>query len=222
MDFSVILTKSNLLLLLSGLGYTILFSVVSFALSIIIGVIVAFGQMSKIKVIHGLSVFYLSWFRGTPLLVQLFLMYYGLPLLLGITTVPWVSGILSLGLYSGSYSSQIIRGAIQSIGKGQMEAGRSLGFSYAQTMKKIILPQAALRTFAPLTNEFISVTKNSALLSTITVVELFREANLIMSSTYRTLETLIVASILYYIFNNLIGFVGSWFEKHFRTGEELR
>lgn len=222
MDFSVVLQKDNLILLLTGLQNTVLFSIVSFLLSIFIGIIIAFAQISKTKLIRGFAVLYLSWFRGTPLLVQLFLMFYGLPLLFGIDTVSWISGILSLGLYSGSYSSQIIRGAIQSIDRGQMEAGRSLGFSYAQTMRKIILPQAAIRTFAPLTNEFISVTKNSALLSTITVVELFRQANLIMSSNYRIMETLIVASLLYYIFNNTIGLFGGWFERRFKTGEELR
>jgi polar amino acid transport system permease protein len=126
-----------------------------------------------------------------------------------------------MGLYSGSYSSQIIRSAIQSINKGQMEAGRSLGLNYTKTMQYIVFPQAIRRTFAPLTNEFISITKNSSLLSTITVVELFRQTNLIMSSTYKTLETLLVAAILYYIFNNIIGLFGSMLEKKFHIDGEI-
>jgi polar amino acid transport system permease protein len=221
MDFSDVLTKNNILLLLSGLEFTVIYSVISFGLSLIFGTILAFCQLSKNKIIHSFSIIYLSWFRGTPLLVQLFLMYYGLPLLLNMNTIAWISGILSLGLYSGSYSSQIIRGAIQSIEKGQLEAGRSLGLSYFLTMKLVVLPQAIRRTFAPMTNEFISVVKNSSLLSTITVVELFREANLIMSSNYRTLETLIVAAILYYIFNNLIGILGSLLERKLRLKGEI-
>ena len=124
-------------------------------------------------------------------------------------------------MYSGSYASQIIRGAIQSIDRGQMEAGRSLGFSYAQTMWKIIIPQAVFRMLAPLTNEFISLTKNSSLLSTITVVELFREANILIADTYRTMEFLLAIAVLYYAFNNAIGYLGIVLEKRFRTGGEL-
>jgi polar amino acid transport system permease protein len=103
-----------------------------------------------------------------------------------------------------------------------MEAGRSLGYSYVQTMAKIIVPQAVIRMLAPMTNEFISLTKNSSLLSTITVVELFREANILIADTYRTLEFLIAVGLLYYVLNNLIGALGIHLEKRFRTGAELQ
>ena len=139
----------------------------------------------------------------------------------GVDTVAWFSGVVALGMYSGSYSSQIIRGAVQSIDRGQMEAGRSLGYSYFQTMAKIIVPQAIFRMLAPLTNEFISLTKNSSLLSTITVVELFRQANILIADTYRTLEFLLAVSVMYYVLNNLIGILGIHLEKQFRTGGEL-
>ena len=222
LDFSVVFLAQNIHFLLYGLFSTIFFSVAGFMLSIVIGTIIAFGQLSSVRIYRSFSLAYLSWFRATPLLVQLFLLYYGLPLLLNIDTVAWISGVIALGMYSGSYASQIIRGAIQSIDKGQMEAGRSLGFSHTQTMRKIIIPQAFFRMLAPMTNEFISLTKNSSLLSTITVVELFRQANILIADTYRTMEFLLAISVLYYIFNNLIGCLGMALEKRFRTGGELQ
>ncbi|MFY0546200.1 amino acid ABC transporter permease [Brevibacillus sp. H7] len=222
LDFSVLAEWENMSLLLQALVYTVLYTCAGFLLSIVIGMLIAFGQMSKVKPIRYVSLAYLSWFRGTPLLVQLFLLYYGLPLIFGIDTVAWLSGVLALGMYSGSYTSQVIRGAIQSIDKGQMEAGRSLGFSYAQTMRKIIIPQAVVRMLAPMTNEFISLTKNSSLLSTITVVELFRQANIMIADTYKTMEFLIAVAILYYLLNNLIGYLGLLLEKRLGMGDDLR
>ena len=221
-DFSVVFLGKNIHFLLYGLMSTVFFSVAGFILSIMIGAVIAFGQISSIKPYRYFALAYLSWFRATPLMVQLFLLYYGLPILFHIDTVAWISGVIALGMYSGSYSSQIIRGAIQSIDKGQMEAGRSLGFSYAQTMIKIIIPQAFFRMLAPLTNEFISLTKNSSLLSTITVVELFRQANILIADTYRTMEFLLAIAVLYYLLNNLIGYFGIKLEKDFCTGGELK
>lgn len=218
LDFSIIFEWETFALLLSGLKYTILYTLAGFVLSVIIGIIIAFGQMSKMKVVKLLATFYLSWFRGTPLLVQLFLLYYGLPLLFGIETSAWVVGIIGLGMYSGSYVSQVIRGAIQSIEIGQMEAGRSLGFSHFQTMGKIILPQATVRMLAPMTNELISLTKNSSLLSSITVVELFRQSNLLIADTYRTMEILIVVAVMYYVVNNLLGYLGLYLERRTSVG----
>ncbi|WP_028987056.1 amino acid ABC transporter permease [Thermicanus aegyptius] len=222
LDFSVLGHWDNIRLLLHALWLTVIYTLAGFVLSIFIGTLISFGQMSKLKVLQFLSLTYLSWFRGTPLLVQLFLLYYGLPIVFGIDTVPWVSGIIALGMYSGSYASQIIRGAIQSIDRGQMEAGRTLGFSHAQTMRKIIIPQAIVRMLAPMTNELISLTKNSSLLSTITVVELFRQTNLLIADTYKTMEFLIATAVLYYLVNNLVGFIGLVLERRLSTGDDLR
>ncbi|WP_261304441.1 amino acid ABC transporter permease [Paenibacillus andongensis] len=222
LDFSILAEWQNIRLLLKSLWYTVAYTLAGFTLSIVVGTIISFGQMAKNRPIRYLSLAYLSWFRGTPLLVQLFLLYYGLPILFGIDTVPWVSGIIALAMYGGAYSSQIIRSTIQSIDRGQMEAGRSIGFSYAQTMRKIIIPQAVIRMLAPMTNELISLTKNSSLLSTITVVELFRQANILIADTYKTLEFLIAVAILYYVVNNIIGFIGMKLEKRLSTGDDMR
>ena len=102
-----------------------------------------------------------------------------------------------------------------------MEAGRSLGYSYWSAMFKIVVPQALRRMIAPMTNEFISLTKNSSLLSTITVVELFRQANTIIASNFRTIEVYLAVAVLYYLLNNMIGILGLFLEKKLKTGEEL-
>ncbi|WP_303052001.1 amino acid ABC transporter permease [uncultured Dialister sp.] len=222
MDFSWIFEGNTLDLLLMALGRTIFYTLTGFVISSIIGLLVALGQISRSSITTWLAEAYISWFRSTPLLVQLVLVYYGLPVLLGINTIAWVCGIIALGMYSGAYMSQIIRGAIISIDKGQMEAGRSLGYSYWAVMRKIIVPQAIRRMIAPATNEFISLTKNSSLLSTITVIELFREANTIIATNFRTIEVYLVVAILYYLTNNIIGMAGALLEKRLKTGDELK
>ena len=221
MDFLVVFRNGNFSFLMTGLCATVFYTLTGFVLSMLIGLIVAFGQLSKKKVCRAVAEIYLSWFRSTPLLVQLVLIYYGLPILFGIDTEPWVCGIVALGMYSGAYVSQVIRGAIVSIDKGQMEAGRSLGYSQGQTMRKIILPQAFRRMLAPLTNELISLTKNSSLLSCITVAELFRQANTLIAKNFKTMEVYLFVAILYYILNNVFGIIGKMLEKKLRTGEEL-
>lgn len=222
MDFSWVFEGNTLDLLLMALGRTIFYTLTGFVISSIIGLLVALGQISRSSITTWLAEAYISWFRSTPLLVQLVLVYYGLPVLLGINTIAWVCGIIALGMYSGAYMSQIIRGAIISIDKGQMEAGRSLGYSYWAVMRKIIVPQAIRRMIAPATNEFISLTKNSSLLSTITVIELFREANTIIATNFRTIEVYLVVAILYYLTNNIIGMAGVLLEKRLKTGDELK
>lgn len=221
LDIGTLTSGPIWLMLLGGLKFTVLYTVAGFAIALVVGFIIAQCQISSNRLLNRLAWLYLLWFRSTPLLIQLVLMFYGLPMLFGIETEAWVVGVISMGLYSGSYVSQVIRGAIVSIDKGQMEAGRSLGYTYLQVMVKIILPQAVRRAVAPLTNEFISLTKNSSLLSVITVVELFREADVIISTNYRTMEVYLMAALLYFILNNAIGGLGILLEKATKTGEEL-
>ncbi|MFT8356610.1 MAG: amino acid ABC transporter permease [Bifidobacterium aquikefiri] len=221
LDFNALFNGTTWFMLLGGLKYTILYTLAGFVISLLIGFVIAQCQLSKNLILNKLAWLYLLWFRSTPLLIQLVLMFYGLPILFNIETDAWVVGVISMGLYSGSYVSQIMRGAIISIDRGQMEAGRSLGYSNLQVMLKIILPQAVRRAIAPLTNEFISLTKNSSLLSVITVVELFREADVVISTNYKTLEVYLIAAVMYFVLNNLIGWLGIRLEKLTKTGEEL-
>jgi polar amino acid transport system permease protein len=221
LNFGTFVSGPIWMMLLDGLKFTVLYTVSGFIIALGVGFVIAQCQISANAMLNKLAWLYLLWFRSTPLLIQLVLMFYGLPILFGIETKAWVVGVISMGLYSGSYVSQVIRGAIVSIDKGQMEAGRSLGYTRLQVMIKIILPQAVRRALAPLTNEFISLTKNSSLLSVITVVELFRQADVIISTNYRTLEVYLMAALLYFVLNNAIGVLGNMLEKATKTGGEL-
>ncbi|MHB1404352.1 MAG: amino acid ABC transporter permease [Desulfitobacteriaceae bacterium] len=204
LNFLVLFEGNNMSFLVRGLWVTISMTFLALILSSAIGLIIGLGRMSKNKVVSGVCSAYLAWFRGTPLLVQLMILYYGLAIGMQIDLSASMAGVLGLGMYSGSYVSEIVRGAIQSIDRGQMEAGRSLGMSHWQTMFKVILPQAVRRMLPPLGNEFIALTKNSSLLSVITVSELMREANLIVSSNFRYFEIYIGVAVMYFIVNSSI------------------
>lgn len=201
LDFMVIFEDNNLYALLEGLWVTVSMTFMALILSAVLGLIIGLGRMSKQKWISILCSWYLAWFRGTPLLVQLMILYYGLAIGLQVDLSASVAGVLGLGMYSAAYVSEIVRGAIQSIDKGQMEAGRSLGMSHFHTMVKVILPQAVRRMLPPLCNEFIALTKNSSLLSVITVSELMRAGNLIVSNNFRYFEIYIGIAVLYFLVN---------------------
>lgn len=218
MDFSVLFENQNFNSLLKGLQVTILMTLAALVLSCVLGLLIAFGRMSKSKIISITCSVYLAWFRGTPLLVQLMILYYGLSIGLGLDLTATVAGILGLGMYSGAYVSEIARGAIQSIDGGQIEAGRSLGMSHWQTMKKVVLPQAVRRMLPPLGNEFIALTKNSSLLSVITVHELMRAGNLIVSYNFKYFEIYIGIAIMYFIVNFSISKIINYFERRMSVG----
>ncbi|WP_026574210.1 amino acid ABC transporter permease [Bacillus sp. UNC438CL73TsuS30] len=218
MDFNVLFENGNFSFLLKGLSITLTMTFFALILSSIIGLLIGIGGLSKNKTISFLCSAYLAWFRGTPLLVQLMILYYGLSIGLGLDLTATVAGILGMGMYSGAYVSEIVRGSIQSIEKGQMEAGRSLGLSHWQTMRKIILPQALRRMLPPLANEFIALTKNSSLLSVITVPELMRAGNTLVSSNFKYFEVYIAIAVLYFVVNFMISKIISYFEKRLHAG----
>ncbi|MET3287579.1 amino acid ABC transporter permease [Brevibacillus fluminis] len=201
LDFSVIFEDNNLIALLQGLWVTVSMTFMALVLSAGLGLLIGLGRMSNKKWLSMLCSWYLAWFRGTPLLVQLMILYYGLAIGMQIDLSAATAGVLGLGMYSAAYVSEIVRGAIQSIDRGQMEAGRSLGMSHWQTMQKVILPQAVRRMLPPLCNEFIALTKNSSLLSVITVSEVMRAGNLIVSNNFRYFEIYIAIAILYFVVN---------------------
>ncbi|MFM1651319.1 amino acid ABC transporter permease [Brevibacillus sp. B_LB10_24] len=218
LEFSVLFQDGNLAFLLKGLWMTISMTFFALILSVIIGLIIGIGGLSKNKFISSLCSIYLAWFRGTPLLVQLMILYYGLAIGMQIDLSATVAGVLGMGMYSGAYVSEIVRGSIQSIDKGQMEAGRSLGMSHWQTMRKVILPQALRRMLPPLANEFIALTKNSSLLSVITVPELMRAGNSIVSNNFRYFEIYIAVAVLYFIVNYAISKFIGYFERRLHVG----
>lgn len=197
LNFSPVLT--DLQRLMDGAGVTIEITLSALVLSIAFGLLVGIARLDPQKrVRYGAATAYLSLFRGTPLLVQLFIWFYGLPHF-GILLPAFFCGMVGLGMYSAAYVSEIVRGAIQSVDKGQMEAARSVGMSYRQAMFKIILPQAFIRMIPPLGNEAISLIKNSALVSLLTIHDLMHEGQKIISVTYRSLEVYLVIALIYWL-----------------------
>lgn len=197
LNFSPVLTDVQRLI--DGAGVTIEITLSALVLSIAFGLLVGIARLDPQKrVRYGAATAYLSLFRGTPLLVQLFIWFYGLPHF-GILLPAFFCGMVGLGMYSAAYVSEIVRGAIQSVDKGQMEAARSLGMSYRQAMFKIILPQAFIRMIPPLGNEAISLIKNSALVSLLTIHDLMHEGQKIISVTYRSLEVYLVIALIYWV-----------------------
>ncbi|MCC5802919.1 cysteine ABC transporter permease [Bacillus sp. DSM 27956] len=191
--------QSSLLPMLEGaLYYSIPLTLISFALGMILAVLTALARLSNISILRGIARFYVSAIRGTPLLVQLFIIFYGLPTL-GIKFDPFPSAIIAFTLNKGAYSSEIVRAAIQSIPKGQWEAGYSIGMTYSQALKRIILPQATRVSIPPLSNSFISLVKDTSLASLILVTEMFRKAQEIAATNYEFLLMYMEAALLYWI-----------------------
>jgi polar amino acid transport system permease protein len=182
-----------------GAATTVEVTACSLVFGCVLGLLVGMGRLSpQRRVIYGICTAYLVFIRGTPLLVQLFILFFGLPQF-GITLPAFACGVLGLGVYSGAYVSEIVRGSIQSVDRGQMEAARSLGMPYRMAMRKVILPQAFVRMIPPLGNEFIALIKNSALVSLLTINDLMHEGEKIISVSYRSLEVYIAIAFIYLI-----------------------
>jgi polar amino acid transport system permease protein len=189
--------------LLSGALVTVEITAVALVLGCIMGLLVGIGRLNPARrVVYALCTSYVAAIRGTPLLVQLFILFFGLPQF-GVMLPAFVCGVIGLGIYSGAYVSEIVRGAIQSIDRGQMEAARSVGMSYGTAMRNIILPQALVRMIPPLGNEFIALIKNSALVSLLTIHELMHEGQKIISVSYRSLEVYLVIAVMYFVLTGL-------------------
>lgn len=193
------IAQSSFLPLVKGaLTFTLLLSVVSFALGLILAVLTALARLSHSRILHGIARFYVSIIRGTPLLVQLFIIFYGLPSI-GIIIDPFPAAVIGFSLSVGAYGSEIVRAAILSIPKGQWEAAFSIGMSYTQALRRIILPQAARVSVPPLSNSFISLVKDTSLAATILVSEMFRKAQEIAAATYEPLLIYSEAALIYWV-----------------------
>lgn len=169
------------------------------------GLLVALGRISTFRPLSRLCWLYIWLFRGTPLLLQLFFIYYGLPAL-GITFSPLAAAVLGLGLNYSAYLGEIIRGAIESVDRGQMEAAKAIGMTYSQAMRRVIIPQTYKRLMPPVGNEFIALIKDTALVSTIAMVELMRSADQLFN-TYFNVTALILAALLYLLLTTIFTFV---------------
>ncbi|MPY11954.1 amino acid ABC transporter permease [Arthrobacter bussei] len=186
-------------MLSGGLTGTIPLSLASFVLGLALALVVALMRISGQPVLSAIARFYVSVIRGTPLLVQLFVIFYGLPSI-GLTINPWPSAIIAFSLNVAGYAAEIVRAAILSVPKGQWEAGHTIGMSRSLTLRRIILPQAARVSVPPLSNTFISLVKDTSLASLILVTELFREAQQIASFSQEFLLLYMEAAAIYWVF----------------------
>ena len=211
MDFELI--EKALPILLLGAGVTIEITAVSVFIGFCIGLFVGIARICKVKVLRILAAIYADCIRGTPLLVQIFLIYFALPIVTGPRVEPFVAAVAACGINSGAYVSEIFRAGIQAIDVGQMEAGRSLGLSWWQTMYYIILPQAVRNILPPLGNEFIAMLKDSSLVSVIGFEELTRRGQLIIAQTYGSFEIWSTVAVLYLIMTLAISRVVAMLEK---------
>lgn len=174
--------------LMQGLEITMFVTVMSLAFSLILGLFVGMMRLSKNWFLYGVSTAYVAILRNTPVLVQLIWVYYCLPLILGLNIEAMTSCIVALSLHGGAYVGEIVRGGIQSIDVGQQEAAKSIGLTYPQRMRKVILPQAFRQMIPPLANEGVTLLKYSSLVSTLGVADLTYSAQLVATQTFRPLE----------------------------------
>lgn len=198
--------------LLEGTYYTMLITIVSMIFGLLIGFFICMLRLSEKKLLVILAKFYVSVIRGTPLLVQIFIIYYGLPDF-GITLKPLTAAFISLSINIGAFLSETIRGAIISIPKGQMEAAVSVGMTYWQAMKRIILPQALRVAIPPMGNTFIGMLKETSLVSVITVTELLRASQLLISKYLVVMPFYLAIALIYWIMSTLFSIILATIEK---------
>lgn len=201
--------------LMKGLGLTLFATVLSLIFALILGVIFAFFKISKNIVLRGIATTYVAIFRGTPLLVQAFFFYFGLPQMTGIPIDVLTAGVLTLSLNAGAYMTEIIRGGIQSVDPGQLEASRSLGLSYATSMRRVVIPQAVKIMTPTFINQFVITLKDTSLLAVIGFAELTYQGQQIYASNFRTGETLLIVAALYFIVIMLLTQLSNLLDRKF-------
>ena len=195
-----------------GIKVTIPLTIFSFILALIIAVVVAMIQYANIKVLKQICRVYIWIIRGTPLLVQLYLVFYGLPRI-GVMLPAYPTAVLVFGINEGAYMAESMRGALESVPKGQLEAGHCVGMSYLQIMWHIVLPQAFRIAFPSLSNSLISMLKGTSLASTITVTEMFRQAQIINGRVYEALGLYSEVALIYLMFCSILTLLQRFIEK---------
>ncbi len=203
-----ILVDSFPKILIPGLSVTIPLTAISFTFAMIIAVAAAMAQFARVPVVTQLCRFYIWIFRGTPLLVQLFVVFYGLPKV-GVRIEPFPAAVIVFSLNEGAYCAETVRAALEAVPAGQLEAGLCAGLSYLQTMRRIVLPQAMRTAFPPLSNSLIAMVKDTSLAANITVVEMFRAAEQINARVYEPLALYIEVGMIYLLFSTAL----TWLQR---------
>lgn len=212
---SDIFTADNLKFLIQGAGISLLLALGAVAIGCLIGILLAAVKLSHSKVLHVFANIYVELFRGTPMLLQILFFYLGIPVLYQritgtrMSANPYLVGLLALSFNSGAYQTELIRSGIQGVDKGQWEACETLGIGYGTMMKEIILPQAFRHIIPPLVSEFITLIKDSSLISSIGALELLYRAEVLGKKYYDYLDPLIMAGIIYLI----LTIITSWLSK---------
>lgn len=201
-------------ILIKGSVTTVELTIVSMILGTILALLIAFTKISRNKFLKTVGSFYTWLFRGTPLLMQLFLIYYGLPQF-GIKFEPFTAAVIGLTLNIAAYIAEVIRGSVESIEKAQWEAAYTMGLGFWKTVFLIILPQSMKRMIPPLTNEFIALLKDTSLVSTIAMVDLMRTAQQVSSTTFKPMEILAGAAILYLLMTTVFTTIFKLMETKF-------
>ena len=203
-----ILVDSFPKMLIPGLSVTIPLTAISFTFAMAIAVAAAMAQFARVPVVTQLCRFYIWIFRGTPLLVQLFVVFYGLPKV-GVRIEPFPAAVIVFSLNEGAYCAETVRAALEAVPAGQLEAGLCTGLSYLQTMRRIVLPQAMRTAFPPLSNSLIAMVKDTSLAANITVVEMFRAAEQINARVYEPLALYIEVGMIYLLFSTAL----TWLQR---------
>jgi polar amino acid transport system permease protein len=215
--FDVVL--ENLPLLLTGLWLTCTLTVLCMLLGLGVGLVVAFGRLSRWRLVRAVAFAYTEMFRTTPLLVQIVWVFYVLPIVSGITLSAFFSGLLALGFNVGAFMAEIYRAGILSVNPGQTAAGLALGMTPAQVMRRVVLPQAVIRVIPPMATMWVGLFKDTAILSAIGVIELMFRAREIATDTYRPLEIFTVVAMLYFVLTYPQSLAVNALYRRFRTQE---
>lgn len=204
-----------------SLGVTLQLTAASLLLGILIAIPLSLIKLSRFRVVRAVGSFYTSIFRGVPLLVQVFIVYFGLPPLMdGLTFSAFQAGCITFALNSAAYISESLRGGIMAVDAGQREAAMALGIPYGKMMKDIIFPQAIKSVMPSLVNEFIGLMKNTTLISTVGLVDILRAAQMVVSDTYRAFEPYIIAAAFYYVLVMAISWLGKQLERQVNKSDQ--
>ncbi|NMB26421.1 MAG: amino acid ABC transporter permease [Tissierellia bacterium] len=226
MDFSFL--KDYYMFFLEGARITILLAIITIIFGVIFGILFALMRISHNPVLKAISTAYIEFIRGTPVMVQLFIVYYGLSKIgikfpeipiLGSNFSDLMAGAIALSINSAAYVAEIVRAGIQAVDKGQMEAARSLGLNYSMSMKSIILPQAIKNILPALGNEFIAIIKESSIVSIIGIHELMYNTDTVRGNTFIPFEPLIVTAIIYFIITFSLSTIVGAFERRLKTSD---
>ena len=226
LEVVVILVEKYHKFFLEGCKNTLILALFSVLIGTLGGTLLSLCRMSKFKPLKYIAVAIVEFVRGTPLMVQLMFIFYGLPMI-GVTFpdisfIPnfsrFMAGVVAMSLNSSAYVSVLIRSGIQAVDPGQMEAARSIGFTYGESMRKVILPQAVKNILPALGNEFVTVIKESSIVSVIGIADLMFRTNDVIAVTYRSLQALLIAALLYFVMTFITGRLVSLAERKMKNG----